>query len=106
MPTTQTWEHVAVTAYDPGPRRENFYVDGQQVATRAFTGNVGDSNTWRIGAYGAEPTGFFDGLVDEVRIYDRALAARRDPGGLGDRRRSARREPAHGPGSFSETETR
>ena len=29
-----------------------YYVDGVQVATRTFTGNVGDFNTWRIGAYG------------------------------------------------------
>ena len=36
---------------------------------------VGNSNTWRIGAYGATPAGFFDGLIDNVRIYDRALSA-------------------------------
>jgi chitodextrinase len=71
VPTTETWEHVAVT-HDGATAR--FYVDGQQVATRAFAGNVGDSNAWRIGAYGAGPSGFFDGLVDEVRIYDRALS--------------------------------
>jgi hypothetical protein len=34
---------------------------------------VGDSNSWRIGAYGTAASGFFDGLVDNVRIYDRAL---------------------------------
>ena len=34
---------------------------------------MGDSNSWRIGAYGAPAGGFFDGLVDNVRIYDRAL---------------------------------
>ena len=38
-------------------------------------GNVGDANSWRIGAYGAPATGFFDGPVDNVRIYDRALSA-------------------------------
>jgi hypothetical protein len=40
-----------------------------------FTGNVGDSDTWRIGAYGTNPLGYFTGKVDEVRIYDRALSA-------------------------------
>ena len=40
-----------------------------------FTGNVGSSNAWRIGAYGLTPTGFFDGSIDDVRIYDRALSA-------------------------------
>ena len=44
----------------------------------AFTGNVGDSNTWRIGAYGSTAGGFFDGLIDDVRIYNRALSADRD----------------------------
>ena len=28
---------------------------------------------WRIGAYGSPAAGFFDGLVDNVRIYSRAL---------------------------------
>jgi hypothetical protein len=36
---------------------------------------MGDSSTWRIGAYGSSPGGFFDGLVDEVRIYDVPLGA-------------------------------
>ena len=100
MPTTQTWEHVAVT-YDGATAR--FYVDGQQVATRAFTGNVGDSNTWRIGAYGAGPTGFFDGLVDEVRIYDRALAAAEIQEDLATGVGAPDESPPTAPGSFSET---
>ena len=33
---------------------------------------MGDSSTWRVGAYGPGPTGFFDGVLDEIRIYDRA----------------------------------
>jgi hypothetical protein len=45
------------------------------VATALYTGNVGDSNTWRIGSYGASPTGFFDGTIDDVRIYGRALGS-------------------------------
>ena len=30
---------------------------------------------WRIGAYGSPAGGFFDGLIDNVRIYGRALSA-------------------------------
>jgi Concanavalin A-like lectin/glucanases superfamily/Bacterial Ig-like domain/Bacterial Ig domain len=71
-PAVGQWQHVAVT-YDGAVVR--FYVDGEQSASAAFAGNVGDSNVWRIGAYGATPGGFFDGLVDNVRIYDRALTA-------------------------------
>ena len=47
----------------------------RQTASAPFTGNVGNSNTWRIGAYGRTANGFFDGSIDNVRIYDRALTA-------------------------------
>jgi hypothetical protein len=66
------WQHVAAT-YDGATAR--IYVDGLQAASLPFTGNPGNSNTWRIGAYGATAGGFFDGLVDDIRIYDRALTA-------------------------------
>ena len=75
-PQSATWQHLAAT-FDGTTAR--YYVDGAQVATRAVSGSVGSSNTWRIGAYGAAPGGFFDGLVDDVRIYNRALTAGRDP---------------------------
>ncbi len=71
-PAIGQWQHVAAT-YDGTTAR--FYIDGTQVATTTYTGNVGDSNSWRIGAYGATATGFFDGNIDNVRIYDRALSA-------------------------------
>jgi Concanavalin A-like lectin/glucanases superfamily/Bacterial Ig-like domain/Bacterial Ig domain len=71
-PVVGQWQHLAAT-FDGATAR--FYVDGVETASRAFTGNVGDSNTWRVGAYGPGPGGFFDGLVDEVRVYNRALSA-------------------------------
>ncbi len=71
-PALGVWQHLAAT-YDGTTAK--FYVDGALVASKAFSGNVGDSNMWRIGAYGGTPGGFFDGLIDEVRIYDRALTA-------------------------------
>jgi hypothetical protein len=71
-PVVGQWQHVAAT-YDGSVAR--FYVDGVQTASATFTGNVGDSNTWRIGAYGTSAGGFFDGRIDNVRIYDRALSA-------------------------------
>jgi hypothetical protein len=70
-PAVGVWQHVAAT-YDGVTAR--FYVDGVEVASRAFSGNVGDSDAWRIGAYGLSASGFFDGVIDEVRIYDRALS--------------------------------
>jgi hypothetical protein len=71
-PNAGTWQHVAAT-YDGTTAR--FYVDGALVASKPFSGSVGDANSWRIGAYGSSATGFFDGTIDEVRIYNRALAA-------------------------------
>jgi chitodextrinase len=70
-PAVGQWQHVAAT-YDGTTAR--IYVDGVQAASTTFTGNVGNSNVWRIGAYGTTPTAFFDGSVDNVRIYDRALS--------------------------------
>jgi hypothetical protein len=70
-PLAGQWQHIAAT-YDGVTAR--FYIDGVQVASRPYSGNAGDSNTWRIGAYGPGPQGFFDGAIDEVRIYSRALS--------------------------------
>jgi fibronectin type 3 domain-containing protein len=71
-PTIGQWQFVAGT-YDGTTAR--IYVDGVQAASGTFTGNLGNSNTWRIGAYGSPAGGFFDGKIDNVRIYDRALSA-------------------------------
>jgi len=69
-PTAGTWQYLTGT-FDG--TTASFYINGLLVASRTFTGNVGDSNTWRIGSYGSSPGGFFDGAVDQVRIYDHAL---------------------------------
>ena len=71
-PSLGQWQHLAAT-FDGTTAR--YYVDGAEVASRAVTGGVGDSNSWRIGAYGSIAGGFFDGLIDEVRVYNRALGA-------------------------------
>ena len=49
-PALETWQHVAATSDGVTAR---YYVDGVEVASRALSGSVGTSNTWRIGAYGA-----------------------------------------------------
>jgi hypothetical protein len=66
------WHHVAGT-YDGTTAR--LYVDKQLVASKPWTANVGDSNSWRIGSYGADGSfGYFEGEIDGVAIYSRALA--------------------------------
>jgi acyl dehydratase len=67
-----TWTHLAVT-YDGATIR--VYVNGTQVATRAQTGPITTSTgVLRIGG-NAVWSEFFQGLIDEVRIYSRALTA-------------------------------
>src|SRR5262249_54135920 len=65
------WTHLAAT-YD-GVRLP-LYANGVEVASRAQTGNMATSaNALRIG--GDNPYGqFFQGIIDEVRIYKIALA--------------------------------
>jgi predicted phage tail protein len=66
------WTHVALT-YDGANLR--IYVNGVQAATRAATGAVqASTNPLWIG--GNSPYGeYFQGLIDEVRVYNRALSA-------------------------------
>jgi hypothetical protein len=83
-PVVGRWQHVAAT-YDGTTAR--MYIDGDESASKTFTGNVGNSNIWRIGAYGLTPAGFgfLDGSVDDVRIYDRALSASEIAAGMATR---------------------
>jgi uncharacterized repeat protein (TIGR01451 family) len=66
-----TWTHLAVT-YDRVVQR--LYVNGVQVSSVAATGAISTStNPLQIGGdsiYGQ----FFQGMIDEVRIYNRALS--------------------------------
>ena len=64
------WTHVALT-YDGTILQ--LYVNGVQAASQARTGSIqASSNPLRIG--GNSPYGeYFQGLIDEVRIYNRAL---------------------------------
>jgi hypothetical protein len=64
------WSHLAMT-YDGSTLR--LYVDGTQVSSRAITGNIAASaQPLRIGG-NAVWGEYFKGLIDEVRIYRRAL---------------------------------
>ena len=66
-----TWAHLATT-YDGATVR--VYVNGTQVASRAVTGAMSAStNPLRIGG-NTVWSEWFRGLIDEVRVYDRALS--------------------------------
>jgi glucose/arabinose dehydrogenase len=66
------WSHLAAT-YDGAVLR--LFVNGVQVSTRATTGAMAaSSGPLRIGGNAVWPE-WFQGLIDEVRVYDRALSA-------------------------------
>jgi fibronectin type 3 domain-containing protein len=66
------WSHIAAT-YDGSMLR--LYVNGTQVAQLAQTGSIITStNPFRIGGNGIWSE-YFNGLIDEVRVYNRALSA-------------------------------
>ncbi|MCI0591228.1 MAG: LamG domain-containing protein, partial [Gammaproteobacteria bacterium] len=67
-----TWVHLAGT-YDG--KTERLYVDGVQVGSLKVSGNIQVTDgVLRIG--GNSPWGeYFNGRIDEIRVYDRALTA-------------------------------
>jgi hypothetical protein len=71
---TGTWLHIAATFQGGGDLL--FYVNGVQVdSTAGPAGILDDPNAnVRIGCR-ADTSNFFMGLIDEVRIYNRALSA-------------------------------
>lgn len=69
---TNTWTHLAAT-YDGA--RQRLYVNGVQVGSRAQIGTLDVSaNPLRIGGNSVWTGQFFQGIIDEVRIYNRALS--------------------------------
>jgi subtilisin family serine protease len=69
LPTGQ-WSHLAFSSDGTTLR---LYVDGSQVATAAAIEAAGTAGPLRIG-HNPVSNGYFDGLIDEVRVYDVALS--------------------------------
>ncbi|MDP6845898.1 MAG: LamG domain-containing protein [Candidatus Nanoarchaeia archaeon] len=70
--STETWTH-GVMIYNGSEMR--LYVDGSQVAMQVKTGaiDVDDSIEIWIGA-NPDGTNYYDGLIDDLRIYNRSLS--------------------------------
>ena len=71
--TLGVWTHLATTVDGTNQR---FYVNGVLVGTTASSGTIAVSNgALRIGGNASSTGEFFQGLIDEVRVYNRALSA-------------------------------
>lgn len=71
--SVNTWHHVAVT-YDQA--NVVFYIDGQQLSSHAQTAAIDvSSEPFFLGANNnaGSPQAWFNGLLDDICIYDRAL---------------------------------
>ena len=68
---TDTDWHLWTCTYDAATNQRTIYRDGAQVAQGTAAADYGGSGNTRIGSF--QGTGFFPGLIDDVRIYNRAL---------------------------------
>ena len=71
IPSLDTWVHF--THVHDGVNTK-IYANGIQIVDHEVTLDTQDTNPFQIGLYGF-PDSFFNGLIDEVRVYDRALSA-------------------------------
>ncbi len=77
--TDNRWHHVAVTFDGSTTDHINLYVDGQLETIGATVPQTVDTQAWattKLGVFQAplpSPSHYFKGLMDEVRLYDRAL---------------------------------
>ncbi|MDA8746479.1 cadherin domain-containing protein, partial [Rubripirellula amarantea] len=70
------WRHVAFTFDDAG-NEQNLYLDGVLVASNTLDESInhGTADVTRIGADDTNASWDFGGLIDDARIYTRALSA-------------------------------
>ncbi len=72
--TTGTWAHVVMTFSGGSSGTVQIYVNGEIKVTDTYTPNLG-STYIRVGRICSDTLYDFNGVVDEVRIYNKALTA-------------------------------
>jgi hypothetical protein len=81
------WVHI--THVHDGSHTQ-IYADGIRIVDGPVSLDTGDNNPWQIGRYGW-PDAYFDGMIDELRLYNRALTPEEALGAAG------RTSPIHKP---------
>ena len=72
VPQTNTWYHLAGTW---GAGGIQIYVNGQLKGTNSYTGPAPDYTVYNLIGRSSWPNTQINGLVDDVRLYNRALSA-------------------------------
>jgi len=66
-----TWYHLGFV-YDIDAQQKRIYVDGEKVGENSSTPFLGNSGDTVIGSWNSQQ--YFDGMIDDVQIYSRALS--------------------------------
>ncbi len=75
FPTDNTWHFISFT-YDNTTGTWNFYIDASTTGSSTAVTAIAPVNTdFRIGVGQWSSSDYFQGLIDDVRIYNRALSA-------------------------------
>ena len=69
------WHHISITLVNGTAGGYKLYLDGVEVGQATFSGTLSDWDTIKIGGDDVHQPDFFHGLIDEVRVYSRALSA-------------------------------
>lgn len=76
-PSLNAWHHCAVVHYPPGgSARLTYYVDGAAAGTASASGNpdIPAASDFSIGRLGSFNGQYWDGYIDGLRVYNRALS--------------------------------
>jgi len=73
--TDTNWHYLVVVKNGNSGTNLTYYYDGQPDGSYAIGSLAAISGTKAIGRFETEESGYFPGLIDEVRIYNRALSA-------------------------------
>jgi hypothetical protein len=74
IPVVDTWYHCAIT-YDDSTNQLRIYVDGDEKNNTTVTSFTTNSSNFEISGTSGDASHSLDGVIDDVRIYDRALSA-------------------------------